>query len=178
MLPATARRGGEAADVVLHELWPLAGRTRVRAADACLTAFTALTAFTLGWSVLQRLTLRFAIVLGVLAALSGLFAITTDRPKRLVNPFRTPRGRSNVAVLLTFGLAFGLIVGLAYYAGAWRRYAVFLLCSRCRLPFRLGLFLEWAVTAGLMRYSGPAYKYRHRELQHWLRQHPQPPAVP
>ncbi|MER5411010.1 hypothetical protein [Streptomyces sp. NPDC002769] len=55
---------------------------------------------------------------------------------------------------------------------------MFLLCSRRRLPFRLGLFLDWTVTAGLMRYSGPAYQYRHRELQHWLRQHPQPPPDP
>jgi hypothetical protein len=83
---------------------------------------------------------------------------------------------------LTVGLGVGLAVGLAGgpMAGAIggvrasRRYAVFLLCSRGRLPFRLGLFLDWAVTAGLMRYSGPAYQYRHRELQHWLRQHPQP----
>jgi hypothetical protein len=44
--------------------------------------------------------------------------------------------------------------------------------------FRLGLFLDWAVTAGLMHYSGLAYQYRHRELQHWLRQHPQPPSTP
>jgi hypothetical protein len=79
---------------------------------------------------------------------------------------------------LTVGLVGGLTVGLAFGflsggRAAWR-YAVFLLCSRRRLPFRLGLFLDWAVTAGLMRYSGPAYQYRHRELQHWLRQHPHP----
>ncbi|WP_405953437.1 hypothetical protein [Streptomyces phaeochromogenes] len=75
---------------------------------------------------------------------------------------------------LTFGLAFGLAGGLMMGGSASRRYAVFLLCSRRRLPFRLGLFLDWAVTAGLMRYSGPAYQYRHRELQHWLRRHPTP----
>ena len=70
------------------------------------------------------------------------------------------------------GLAVGLpmlIGGLAVGARATWRYAVFLLCSR-RLPFSLGLFLDWAVTAGLIRYSGPAYQYCHRELQHWLRQ--------
>ncbi|MFD5634831.1 hypothetical protein ACFWJM_11920 [Streptomyces sp. NPDC127077] len=86
---------------------------------------------------------------------------------------------------LTIGLAGGIPIGFA--AGltgilgggrASRRYAVFLLCSRRRLPLQLGLFLDWAVAAGLMRYSGPAYQYRHRELQHWLRQHPQPlPAL-
>ncbi|WP_030894459.1 NACHT domain-containing protein [Streptomyces sp. NRRL F-5053] len=55
-----------------------------------------------------------------------------------------------------------------------RRYGVLLLCSRGRLPFRLAGFLDWAVTAGLLRYSGPAYQFRHRELQQWLSNHPHP----
>lgn len=73
---------------------------------------------------------------------------------------------------LACGLAFGLALGLAF--GTARRYAVFLLCSRGRLPFRLARFLDWACTAGLMRYSGPAYQFRHRELQQWLTTHPTP----
>ncbi|MEW2527593.1 hypothetical protein [Streptomyces sp. NPDC047071] len=77
-----------------------------------------------------------------------------------------------------YGLWTGLVVRLVFGAQASRRYVAFLVCSRRRLPFRLGLFLDWAVTAGLMRYSGPAYQYRHRELHHWLRQHPEPPAAP
>ncbi|WP_406486041.1 hypothetical protein [Streptomyces phaeochromogenes] len=81
---------------------------------------------------------------------------------------------SGLAFGLASGLAGGLAGGLMMGGSASRRYAVFLLCSRRRLPFRLGLFLDWAVTAGLMRYSGPAYQYRHRELQHWLRRHPTP----
>lgn len=70
-----------------------------------------------------------------------------------------------------FGFPVGLVGGLAYGLGlagaaqASRRYVVFLMCSRRRLPVRLGLFLDWAVTAGLLRYSGHAYQYRHRELQ-------------
>ncbi|MET9087377.1 hypothetical protein ABZX77_36805 [Streptomyces sp. NPDC004237] len=79
---------------------------------------------------------------------------------------------------LAIGLSSGLTIALVGPAQAARRYGVYLLCSRRRLPFRLGLFLDWAVSAGLMRISGPAYQYRHRELQHWLRQHPQPPSVP
>ncbi|GGT55023.1 hypothetical protein GCM10010271_68540 [Streptomyces kurssanovii] len=73
---------------------------------------------------------------------------------------------------LTVGLPVGLTYGLAYRMSAARRYGAFLLCSRGRLPFRLGVFLDWAVTAGLLRYSGPAYQFRHRELQQWLTQHP------
>jgi hypothetical protein len=73
---------------------------------------------------------------------------------------------------LALGLAFGLTAGLKVSAA--RRYAVFLVCSRGRLPFRLARFLDWACTAGLMRYSGPAYQFRHRELQQWLAAHPDP----
>lgn len=32
----------------------------------------------------------------------------------------------------------------------------------------VGRFLEWAYDAGLLRVSGPAYQFRHRELQLWL----------
>ncbi|MGW1355512.1 NACHT domain-containing protein [Streptomyces sp. NPDC002409] len=80
---------------------------------------------------------------------------------------------------LVIGLAAGCTVGLAVglasgFASAARRYTVFLLCSRGKLPFRLGVFLDWAVTAGLLRYNGPSYQFRHRELQQWLSQHPHP----
>ncbi|WP_405681831.1 NACHT domain-containing protein [Streptomyces sp. NBC_00057] len=77
------------------------------------------------------------------------------------------------------GLAGKIMVGLVVvlaggFAAAARRYGVFLLCSRGKLPFRLGVFLDWAVTAGLLRYSGPGYQFRHRELQQWLTAHPHP----
>ncbi|MEW2497522.1 NACHT domain-containing protein [Streptomyces nodosus] len=79
------------------------------------------------------------------------------------------------AVGLMVGLMVGLVIGLVTgLAGAARRYAVFLVCSRGKLPFRLAPFLDWAVTAGLLRYNGPAYQFRHRELHQWLAQHPHP----
>lgn len=82
----------------------------------------------------------------------------------------------DVALLawLLFGFPVGLALGLTVGLGAARRYGVFLLCSRGRLPFRLARFMDWAVTAGLLRYSGAAYQFRHRELQQWLAQHPRP----
>lgn len=43
-------------------------------------------------------------------------------------------------------------------------------------PFRLARFLDWSCDAGLMRFSGPAYQFRHRELQLWLAAHPYPAA--
>ena len=89
-----------------------------------------------------------------------------------------------IAGALTFGAAFGLafgivagftggLVGGLYFAtGAGRRYVVFLCCSRGRLPWRLGAFLHWAYGAGLLRISGTAYQFRHRELQEWLTARP------
>ncbi|OQQ13127.1 hypothetical protein B0675_39550 [Streptomyces sp. M41(2017)] len=77
---------------------------------------------------------------------------------------------------LTFGdvavfLVLGLLVGLYFLTGAGRRYLVFLLCARGQLPWRLGRFLRWAYGAGLLRVSGSAYQFRHRELQEWLGAH-------
>ncbi|MGC0334313.1 hypothetical protein RKD23_007303 [Streptomyces sp. SAI-170] len=85
---------------------------------------------------------------------------------------------STVALLLdpatglVIGTATAIASGQASGLSAARRYLVFLLCSRRRLPFRLGHFLDWSCSAGLMRYSGPAYQFRHAELQHWLAAHP------
>ncbi|MFG2097288.1 NACHT domain-containing protein [Streptomyces sp. NPDC048612] len=51
---------------------------------------------------------------------------------------------------------------------AARRYLALLLCTRSHLPWRLGAFLSWARDAGMLRTSGIAYQFRHRELQEWL----------
>ncbi|MFG3529169.1 NACHT domain-containing protein [Streptomyces sp. NPDC047917] len=80
-------------------------------------------------------------------------------------------GAMGAVVVAVVGLVVGCASGLA---GAARRYGVFLLCSRGKLPFRLAVFLDWAVTAGLLRYSGPSYQFRHRELQQWLTRHSRP----
>ncbi|MCT9110033.1 NACHT domain-containing protein [Streptomyces mirabilis] len=79
---------------------------------------------------------------------------------------------------LVIGAATAVASGQASGLSAARRYLVFLLCSRRRLPFRLGRFLDWACSAGLMRYSGPAYQFRHAELQHWLAAHPDSGVLP
>ncbi|MGW3151605.1 NACHT domain-containing protein [Streptomyces sp. NPDC001177] len=319
---ATATTGSETTDLVLHELWPLAGRTRVRTTDTLLTTLAVLTTLPLAWTTPKPVTGVLAAAICTLAVLTGTAAAltTTDSPHRLQNPVRNPQARRDLAASLAYGLALGLTlgltaglalglgftlldgpaagltaglalglglghtlgftlglglglglarepdtslgaqanivsdaltrlrpglgsglarepdtslgaqanalirlmvgvtaggalgilggemagitfgitfgitsglpagltlgltlgltVGLAAGAQASRRYLVFLICSRRRLPFRLGLFLDWAVTAGLMRNSGSDYQYRHRELQHWLRQHPHPPPLP
>ncbi|CAM5616641.1 NACHT domain-containing protein [Streptomyces avidinii] len=78
---------------------------------------------------------------------------------------------------LGYGLALGLMVGVGFGAPSARRYLVFVLCSRRNLPWRLGVFLDWACAAGLLRLSGAAYQFRHRELQQWLAHHPGPPPT-
>lgn len=82
---------------------------------------------------------------------------------------------NGLIVGIAVGVAAGCVVGLASGFGrAARRYMVFLLCSRGKLPFRLWGFLDWAVKAGLLRYSGSGYQFRHRELQQWLADNPRP----
>ncbi|MFE1906384.1 NACHT domain-containing protein [Streptomyces gardneri] len=58
--------------------------------------------------------------------------------------------------------------------GPWHLYYCALLTHRPRLPLRLARFLDWSVSAGLMRTSGVAYQFRHREFQEWLVRHPEP----
>ncbi|MFF8942548.1 NACHT domain-containing protein [Streptomyces sp. NPDC014864] len=81
---------------------------------------------------------------------------------------------SGLPIGLVLGLTLGLAGGLYWLSGAGRRYLVFLLCIRGRLPWRLGTFLNWSYEAGLLRISGVAYQFRHRELQDWLTAHPTP----
>jgi hypothetical protein len=77
--------------------------------------------------------------------------------------------------LVPFGLAAGLIVGIAVAAGTseWPRYATACLLQACRgarrkLPARLAVLLDWANQAGLVRQAGTTVQFRHQEFQDWL----------
>ncbi|KUM95736.1 hypothetical protein AQI95_42990 [Streptomyces yokosukanensis] len=76
----------------------------------------------------------------------------------------------------SLGVVSGVVWALEMSAGASRRYLAFVLCARRDgiLPLRLGSFLDWACEAGLLRLSGSAYQFRHRELQLWLATHSEP----
>ncbi|MFI6421328.1 NACHT domain-containing protein [Streptomyces sp. NPDC050842] len=77
-----------------------------------------------------------------------------------------------VSVLLLVPATFWLMHMVI--AGPWHLYYCALLVHRPRLPLRLARFLDWSVSAGLMRTSGVAYQFRHREFQEWLVRHPEP----
>jgi hypothetical protein len=73
-----------------------------------------------------------------------------------------------------FGLVLGVLSGIAGVgsrgSSALARYhaAVMVNWVRGRAPLRFGTFLDWAHNAGLLRVSGVAYQFRHRQLQDWL----------
>jgi hypothetical protein len=72
---------------------------------------------------------------------------------------------------LTFWLTGGATkIGDKLHSCAWTRYyaAVIVNAARHRGPLRFGAFLDWAHQAGLLRVSGIAYQFRHRQLQDWL----------
>ncbi|MER5381791.1 NACHT domain-containing protein [Streptomyces sp. NPDC002688] len=272
-------------DLVLHNLWPLAGRARFRLASAALTAGAPLLALYLAWHRTHPAAMRTAGLVAIVAAILAI-AVPAERPNRLwpsraesmtvllfsvvlglmsglmlwqlgkgpdpvyvnvgwLRVGRVPVSRLRVGLpnLQALGLLFGLAAGLLLLRGGgegsskvskearpWRLlrddlvfglvfgplfglalglasglllgpvlglglglasclefvlvgcsvrgYAVFLLCSRGQLPFRLVVFLDWACEAGLLRYAGPAYQFRHRELQQWLTYHPDPAPTP
>jgi len=70
-----------------------------------------------------------------------------------------------------------LVVGLIFAANSpWPRYlfTALLLALQGDLPRRPAVFIDWAYQAGLMRLSGIAVQFRHREFQTWLANRDQP----
>jgi len=68
-------------------------------------------------------------------------------------------------------LFIGLPVGMYLTAGSpWPRYlmAARILARRNQLPAKPARFLDWAYDAGLLRLSGVAAQFRHRDLQNHL----------
>jgi hypothetical protein len=74
---------------------------------------------------------------------------------------------------LAAGITFAITEAAAFGANAWVRYHLTNVISALRQdgPPRFGSFLDWAQQAGLLRVSGVAYQFRHRQLQDWLESH-------
>lgn len=66
------------------------------------------------------------------------------------------------------GLAVGLVVGLRWAACVWFTVTRWWLALRGRLPWRLMGFLADAHRRAVLRQAGPAYQFRHVELQRYL----------
>jgi hypothetical protein len=87
---------------------------------------------------------------------------------------RTTALPNGAVVGVAVGVAFGLTVALVSGLDAWLRYLIGCWLARRAgmLPRRVGQFLDWAYSANLLRMSGTAVQFRHRELQDWLVRHP------
>jgi hypothetical protein len=103
-------------------------------------------------SMMRRSLQRDAYVAGTLAA--GLMAVAA------IN--NGPQSDLPLATMIALGVAIG--------TSAWPRYLVTVHAygRRGLLPVRLGRFLDWAHAAGILRLSGTAVQFRHRELQQHL----------
>jgi hypothetical protein len=136
-----------------------------------------------------RAGLLFGLLEGaILATILGLSAGLRARPDTINKPRQLVRqGLAYTAVQCSVGLAvavpltlvteprkalvFGLLCSLAAISTSpWPRYgaACAVLAGRQRTPLRLARFLDWAYDAGLLRLSGAAVQFRHREFQLWL----------
>ncbi|WP_328930098.1 hypothetical protein OG429_39750 [Streptomyces sp. NBC_00190] len=105
--------------------------------------------------------LRSGMLIGASAA--AAFVLSIEIVFGLLEGFVAP----NVGFLIIV-LGIGAVLGGIFWAAAWRRYVATLICTRRRLPWRLGRFLAWASAAGLLRVAGNAYQFRHLELQDHL----------
>ncbi|MFE4976011.1 hypothetical protein ACFRAR_28385 [Kitasatospora sp. NPDC056651] len=133
-------------------------------------------------AVTPRQIIRGELVLGTTLALVAALTVAIEFflaytvYNYVLNP--PPRGfkPTDIADTAVSALWLGSLAGVAAWLtrSSARRYLVFILCSRGRLPRRLGAFLDHCCDAGLMRVSGSSYQFRHRELQHWLTAHPDP----
>ena len=78
------------------------------------------------------------------------------------------RSINRLWIALAGGLTVALGFGLSWIAaGVWARYHIAVVITAiCRSgPLRFGASLDWAYQAGLLRLSGTAYQFRHRQLQ-------------
>ncbi|NEW72531.1 NACHT domain-containing protein [Streptomyces rhizosphaericus] len=158
-----------------------------------------------GYFLGLKAALTAGLVVGLIVVLLGPLAVqdelqgpptTVSRPAAVLRADLLYRIGAGWVYALIAGLAFGLLfgafdgfaAGLFYGAlfgmpvvvmsaasSALWRYFVFL-SLRPALPFRLNAFLAWSYDAGLLRMSGNAYQFRHREFQRWLTTHPLPEA--
>ncbi|MGC4900483.1 NACHT domain-containing protein [Micromonospora echinospora] len=107
-------------DIVLHELWPLAGSRRSRLVTLAIIAAIWLvelpvmaTQLPVEFSPHSLLMPGALAAFGVLCLVSLSWSTFWPKPHRLTAAaFRTSHGRAGLAIVLMFGLLVGLLVGL------------------------------------------------------------------
>ncbi|MGV9358666.1 NACHT domain-containing protein [Streptomyces misionensis] len=125
---------------------------------------------------LIRTDLTAAVVFGPLMAVGAALMSGVT----LVLEFRFIYGAvMGAGILWIFfpGLMLGACIFSIPAAGgpAALRYFALLLHTRRKLPWRLGRFLDVCYELGILRVSGTAWQFRHRELQDHLATRPAPP---
>ncbi|GAA4890518.1 hypothetical protein GCM10023237_05180 [Streptomyces coeruleoprunus] len=150
----------------LGVLWSVLMGVRGVTGPGVTHAFTGTYAPDVNAAVRWRYVLRGDLLLGCAMFVAAGISIVMGR---WVMSFSDELVLSSVPVpdVVTFGLVAAALQWVMVFGGG-RRYLVFLLCVRGRLPRRLGRFLRWSHEGGLLRTSGGAYQFRHRELQQWL----------
>jgi hypothetical protein len=130
---------------------------------------------------LVRMDLTAAIMFGPVAAI-GVFLVSRFMLNFIYEIYYGPLmsemwARSLWMLLIFHGSVVGVFVFCLPVMGgsAALRYFVLLLHTRRKLPWRLGRFLDACYELGILRVSGTAWQFRHRELQDHLATRPAPP---
>ncbi|WP_211831765.1 MULTISPECIES: NACHT domain-containing protein [Streptomyces violaceusniger group] len=118
-----------------------------------------------------------AVVFGLVTAGGG--AVVFGLVEMLVRAmaYGTYRWEFEALYMAQVGLLIGAFIFCLPVAGgsAALRYFTLLLHTRRKLPWRLGRFLDTCYELGILRVSGTAWQFRHRELQDHLAARPAPP---
>ncbi|MBO2453896.1 NACHT domain-containing protein [Actinomadura barringtoniae] len=150
-----------------------------------------------GFSTMAFMTGGLSFTLFV--ACSGLISLLSVQvvpPAKVMAPrkvIRTDLAANGVIAMVAFvgltslmvssyALEYSLLIGalltvygyFVYFGGMGVRYLTALMRMRGKLPLRLIPFLDWAAEARLLRQTGPAYQFVHREFQEWLAARPTP----
>lgn len=104
----TGGQGREGTDLLLHELWPLAGRGRVKATNFLLGFLAVLTALPLAPTLPEQA------FVAVIAAAAGVFGLVeAGAPKRWTNPLQNAGSLRQVALRVALGMAGGIMAVFA-----------------------------------------------------------------
>lgn len=126
---------------------------------------------------LIRMDLTAAVIFGPVTAI--WVVIGPEFGRRIAHDvlFGNEMGAISYESLFFGGLMIGCFLFMLPVAGgsASMRYFALLLHTRRKLPWRLGRFLDTCYDHGILRMSGTAWQFRHRELQAHLAAHPAPP---